>query len=393
MAMVKIIYWQVLARRRYIFSSPSQLSTFPFPKNFSTLASINVNSTTVYSNNLFTEFASSKFNISSQEVARIFKYVPSLERLQNLENVEQLVHMLRKIGFNRDEIAKIMRTQPTLLKTSVERVLEPKIRLLKDLGFEGEKLAKLLRIRPSIMGISLENELLPKMVFLRSIFQSQDSLIKALLRDPSILCYNLEKILKPSLAYWEGCGFQGMELAKFIMINPGVLIRTSLTTAQVDLIDKIAIDKGSKMYKYVVSLVANSRMETLESKIDNLQLCGLSAEETWELVRACPSIFNLSQVHVKEKMEFLVNTGFSLNFVAKHPRVISMSLERLLKPRFLVLHNMKLTNGEGHFRPERLYTMLMMPEAKFVTEIIKGHHESTALWTVYENAIAKASVN
>ncbi|KAH9323378.1 hypothetical protein KI387_018017 [Taxus chinensis] len=302
--------------------------------------------------------------------------------------------MVSKIGFSRDEIAKIMRTQPTLLKTSAKRVLEPKIQLLKDLGFEGGKLAKLLTVRPCIMGISLENELLPKMTFLGRIFQSKDLLIKALLKDPTILCYNLEKILKPLVAFWEGCGFQGTELAKFLAINPGVLIRASLTPVQVDLLHKIAIDKGSKMYKYIVSIVANSRMETLESKIDNLQLCGLSAEETWELARASPSILYLSEENVKEKKKTLVNTGLSLNFVAKHPRLISTSLEKLLKPRFLVLQNMNFMNGEGHFRPKRLFTMLMMPEAKFVTEkIIKGYHESTTLWTVYENAIAKASVS
>ena len=48
-------------------------------------------------------------------------------------------------------------------------------------------------------------------------------------------------------------------------------------------------------------------------------------------------------------------------------------------------------NGEGEVNRTRIFTMLMMPEAKFVAQIIQGHPEAATLWTVYKNAIANVS--
>ncbi|GLJ32362.1 hypothetical protein SUGI_0651260 [Cryptomeria japonica] len=146
------------------------------------------------------------------------------------------------------------------------------------------------------------------------------------------------------------------------------------------------------MYKYVVSIVARSRIEGLEAKIKILQLCGLSPEEVWGLVRANPSVLTKSEESIKTKMDFILNhMGLSVDFVTKYPNMISMSLDKVIWPRFLVLQSMTAMNGAGEVKPTRLGTMLMLTEAKFVARIIERHPESAALWTVYKNAIADVS--
>ncbi|GLJ32360.1 hypothetical protein SUGI_0651210 [Cryptomeria japonica] len=146
------------------------------------------------------------------------------------------------------------------------------------------------------------------------------------------------------------------------------------------------------MYKYVMSIVAKCRIEVLEAKIVNLQLCGLSPEEAWELVRADPSILHKSEENIKKKMEFMLNhMGLSVDFVTNHPRMFTMSVDKVMRPRFLVLQSMIAMNGAGEINPTRLFTMLQIKEAKFVAQIIERHPESTALWTVYKNAIVDVS--
>ncbi|XP_057823374.1 transcription termination factor MTERF5, chloroplastic [Cryptomeria japonica] len=347
----------------------------------------NVFSTEAQSQTLFSHFASSKLNMSEADITRIFKLAPKLQNLQTLNNVEQYVHSFRKRGFTEDQIANIIRLQPRLVGIA-EGILEPRIKLLEDLGFADRNLAKFLRNNPSILSLSLKNDLLPKMEFLKNVFQSQDILIKALLRAPRLLSASLEKTLKPSLAFWEGWGFSGTKLLSFLQVNPAALTRTSLTPAQVDIIHKIGGDKESLMFKYIVSTVAIHRAETLEVKIENLKLCGFSAEEIWQLFGAYPLVFNLSKENVMKKMNFLVNNvELPANYVVKHPRILTVSLEKTLRPRFLVWQKIKSSNDFNF----AFFTVLLMTEARFVSKIIRGHPESKTLWTIYENAISSAS--
>ncbi|GLJ32307.1 hypothetical protein SUGI_0650220 [Cryptomeria japonica] len=358
------------------------MNPFHFRNVFSTLAITNA-----HSQSLFSQFVSSKFNMFTADITRIFKINPSLQRLQTLEKVEQFVHMLDERGFSQVQIANIMRKHPNIICLSAERNLEPKIKLLEGFGFEGQTLTKLLTRNSNMLGVALENGLLPTMEFLQNVFQSQDVLVKALLRGSYLLSSNLEKTLKPSVALWEGWGFRGTGPARFVMINPRVLLLTSLTPAHIDLIHKMGGDKESKMFKFILSRVVSSRVETLEAKIENLKLCGLSAEETWQVFRANPGLLGYSKEYMGEKIKFRVNTmELPANYVVKRPTLCAISLEKTMRPRFLVWQKIKDMNDLGL----SLLTVLTMTEARFVRKIIKGHPESETLLSIYQNAISSS---
>ncbi|GLJ32340.1 hypothetical protein SUGI_0650850 [Cryptomeria japonica] len=99
----------------------------------------------------------------------------------------------------------------------------------------------------------------------------------------------------------------------------------------------------------------------------------------------------MSEENTKKKMDFMLNhMGLSVDFVVKHPRMLTMSVNKVMRPRFLVLQSMTAMNGTEEVNPTRLCSILTMTKAKFVGQIIEGHPESAALWTVYKNAIANA---
>ncbi|GLJ32631.1 hypothetical protein SUGI_0656470 [Cryptomeria japonica] len=347
----------------------------------------NVFSTEAHSQTLFSQFASTKLELSAADITRILKWQPQLQNLRNLHNVEKVIHSLKKHGCTEAQIGKILRGHCQLIG-SAESILEPKLKLLEDFGFVDQNLAKLLTKNPIVLSTSLENNIFPTMEFLKNVFQSQDVFMKALLKAPRLINSSLEKTLKPSLAFWEGWGFSGTELVSFLRATPDVLYRTSLTPGQVDLINKIGTDKGSKMFKYIVGRVAVGSTKTLEAKIDNLKLCGLSVEEIWQLLGAAPVVLTFSKESVSEKMNFIVNNmELPVHHVVKHPLLLLISLERTMKPRFLVWQTIKSINA----LEIPLFTVLKMTEAKFVNNIIKGHAESKILWTIYENAISNAS--
>ncbi|GLJ32344.1 hypothetical protein SUGI_0650940 [Cryptomeria japonica] len=359
--------------------------------NFSTLSEGNASNSNAPSQNLFLYFVTTRFNMSSADVAKMLKLNPTLGRLKTLDKVEQLVNMLNRHGCAEDQIANIIRTQPSLMTTSVERLLEPNIQVLKDLGLERENITKIVTRFPCILAFKLEI-LHSNLDFFKTVFPTQDFMIKAIMRNYAILSPRWQKVFKPSVAFWKGFGFCGIELTKFLLINLWVLMRSSLTPEQLDLIRKIGIQKESKMYKYVVSVVAKSRIEVLKAKINNLQLCGFSPEEALEVVRFYPSVLEISEEHVQKKMEFMFNhMGLSVDFVTKHARMFTMSLDKVMRPRFSVLRSMTAMNRAGEVKQTRIYSALKIKEAKFVAQIIEGHPESAALWTVYKNAIANVS--
>ncbi|GLJ32350.1 hypothetical protein SUGI_0651080 [Cryptomeria japonica] len=362
-----------------------------FRFNFSTLSVGNASNSNAPSQNLFLHFVTTRFNISSADAAKMLKTRPSLERLKTLYKVEQFVNMLNSHGFTEEQIAKIIRLQPSLMTTSAERLLEPKIQFLIDLGVDRENVTKIVTSFPRILTAKLEI-LRFNLEFLKTVFPTQGFLIRAVMRRPNILRLNLQEDLKPSVAFWEGFGFRGTELTKFVSLDPWILTIGSLTPECLDLICKIGIQKESKMYKYIVRIVATCRIEVLKAKIHNLHLCGLSPEEAWELVRVDPSVLSKSEENIKKKMDFMLNNmGLSVDFVTKHPRMFTMSLDKVMRPRFLVLQSMTAMNGAEEVKPTRIFSVLLMTEAKFVAQIIQGHPESAALRTVYKNAIVDIS--
>ncbi|GLJ13063.1 hypothetical protein SUGI_0204420 [Cryptomeria japonica] len=373
-------------RRNPFLKTPTHLRF-----SLSTLAESNVSNSNTPSQNLFVHFVTTRFNMSSAHAAKMVKRLPSLGRLKTLDKVEQLLCMLNRHGCSDDQIANIIKSHPLLLLASSERVLEPKIQLLKDFCVERENMVEFLKRCPSILTFKLET-LRCRLELLKTVFPKRDFLFKAIMRNHNVLENQIQKTLESSVAFWEGFGIRGTELTKFLLFNPRVLTRCTLTPAQLDLIGKIGILKGKKTYKYVVSMVANCRIEALEAKIDKLRLCGLSPAQAWEVVRVCPSVLLLSKENIKKKMDFMLNhMELSVDFVAKHSRMFSMSLDKVMRPRFLVIQTMTAMNGAGEVNPTRLCIMLMMTEAKFVAQIIQGHPESAALWTVYRNAIANVS--
>lgn len=72
------------------------------------------------------------------------------------------------------------------------------------------------------------------------------------------------------------------------------------------------------------------------------------------------------------------------NYVVKHASLLRISFEKTLRPRGLVWQKIKSIDGLSL----PLLTVLSMPEANFVTKIVKGHPESKALLKINENAIS-----
>eukprot|EP01018_Ginkgo_biloba_P011513 Gb_15298 [translate_table: standard] len=392
--MVKKLCYIHLFRGRSVVSKSSSFLASRFGSFFSTATTNTCDDTRPLQNgeNAFRDFVVRRFNLSSADVAKIFRIAPRLEKLQTLQNVYEFIDFFKKCGCKEEEIGKIMTRHPILLTVNPDRSLEPKVQLLKDFGVAGGDLVKVLTYRPRILSTGLERGLLPRIAFLLDVFQTKEFLAKALVRTPSLLTYDLDKKLKPSLAIWEDSGIFGEELAALLLTRPSLLVRSSLTPAKIDYMQKLGVPKGTKRYKHVLTVVAVSRMETLEDKLQNLVRLGLTSEEARLLFRTSPYIFVFSKEKVQRNMDFIVNTmELPANIVVKRPYLLQLNLERTLIPRFLVLEKIKTLSELPDHKMTSIRTILKMPESTFVEKIVKGHPQSAVLSQIYEMALANAS--
>ncbi|XWS10358.1 hypothetical protein CRYUN_Cryun39dG0070400 [Craigia yunnanensis] len=79
-----------------------------------------------------------------------------------------------------------------------------------------------------------------------------------------------------------------------LMSRPTLIPRTSFNEEKLEYIKKTGVSKGSKMYKYVVTLIGISRIETISEKVTNLEKFGFSEEKVWSLLGRSPLVSTLS---------------------------------------------------------------------------------------------------
>ena len=107
------------------------------------------------------------------------------------------------------------------------------------------------------------------------------------------------------------------------------------------------------MYKYIVSMVAITPIKVSQARIDNLQLYDLS-----QVVRIFPLILTMPEESIKKKLDFMFNhMKISVDFVEKHSCLFSMSLDKLLRPKLLVLQTIAAINGAGQVNSNQLFSM------------------------------------
>ncbi|GLJ32646.1 hypothetical protein SUGI_0656850 [Cryptomeria japonica] len=286
-------------------------------------------------------------NISSVELARMFKWAPTLQRLQTLDKVEGFVGVLEENGF-----------------------------------------------KPLILTLSLEQRPILAVTFSLNLYQSQDLFLKSILKNRSILIQRGEYVktlhcilgglwLSQTGAY-QNFGLKAEHSALHLFHDCTTVSHSENRYRK--------RENLLKSYKDVLILLATSPMATLEAKIRNFQLCGLSYEETMELFRLSPNVFGLTEANIRAKMDFVVkNMELPPNFVIKYRTILYINLDKVIKPRFFVWKKMASMNGLENFEIKSLCTMLNMREAGFITKILNGHPQAATLFAIYEKRLADAS--
>ncbi|XP_006840259.2 uncharacterized protein LOC18430029 [Amborella trichopoda] len=300
----------------------------------------------------------------------------SLIPLQN--NAEMCIEILKNYGCTEIDVSKILDRHPSLLKAKIP-FLESKLQILQRLGLPVSDLVKILACRAKFLAVKVKEGLDHRIQYLENLFGSKETLLRALLQNPSLLNYDVDQKLKPCIAMYENMGISRPDLVSLIITRPMIMLHSSLTPEKLDYLKKSGLSKESKMYKYVLSLLAVSRIETVRLKIANFEKFGFSMEEVMGLIGKSPYVLTLSVDKVQRNMTYVVATmKLPAKLIMDNPVLVHANLERVIRPRFILLKKIKAMRLMPQIEGPMMLTALRMTEKRFLQAFVNCHAEDVA---------------
>ncbi|KAJ9563861.1 hypothetical protein OSB04_009021 [Centaurea solstitialis] len=276
-------------------------------------------------------------------------------------------------GCNSQQISHIFERVPSLHKAKLDK-LQPKLKILHDLGFSSSDLVKIISCRPRFLRSRINRHLDERFHYLENLFGSKQTLQKAILRNPSVLTYDLNKMIIPTVELYTSMGLSREDLTLMLLSRPTILPRTTLNDEKLEYIRRTGTRKDSKMYKYVVTLMAISRLETIREKIANLEKFGFTEDEVFRLIGSSPLVLTLSVDKVQRNMTYVVGCmKLPAKVVLSHPFLIFNNLDKVMKPRMIVAEKIDEMGLVPRIEGLKVFTALRMTERRFVKAYIGCH--------------------
>lgn len=267
---------------------------------------------------------------------------------------------------------------PSLHKANLDK-LQSKLKILHGLGFSSSDLVKIISCRPRFLRCKINRYLDERVHYLENLFGSKQTLQKAILRNPSILTYDLKTMIIPTVELYKSMGISQEDLTLMVLSRPTILPRTKLNDEKLEYIRRTGTPKDSKMYKYVVTLMAISRLETIREKIANLEKFGFMEDEVFRLIGSSPLVLTLSVDKVQRNMTYVVGCMKQpAKVVLSHPFLIFNNLEKVMKPRMIVAAKIDDMGLFPRIEGSKVFTALRMTERRFVKAFINCHPLETA---------------
>ncbi|XP_031278113.1 transcription termination factor MTERF9, chloroplastic-like [Pistacia vera] len=314
---------------------------------------------------------------------------PETPQLQPNFSPKNSVQVLKKWGCNDDDISKIFSRRPSLRKINVVQ-LHSKLNLLSGLGIKSSDLFKIINSRPRFLSYRLDHCFEERLDYFTKFFGSKTVFCKAIVRNPSLLTYDFHHSIKPAIALYEQMGLSTKDLIPMLISRPKLIPCSSLNDQKIDYINRSGVSKASKMYKYVVTLIAISRTETIQEKISNFQKFGFLEDEILSLFGRYPLLLTLSIDKVQRNMIFVVGTlKFPASVVLQYPFLLYLNLEAVLKPRIVLARKIQDMGLSPEMKGQAAtLKALRMKEERFLKVYVNCHPQEVAdeLMEVFRNA-------
>ncbi|KAG6495817.1 transcription termination factor MTERF15, mitochondrial-like [Zingiber officinale] len=292
-----------------------------------------------------------------------------LKGIQSRQQPDSVLAFLKSYGFDDASVKKLLRYSPKCLLLDVEKTLAPKFRAFEDLGLSPSDIVHLVRSNPRTAKIKHERTV-PKIEFWQGLVRSKDALVKLFKRSQGILGYSIEKTIQPNLELLRECGLDGPKLNTMLRNSPQIVAQNGDSLKSlISRAEELGVPRTSGMFHIALRSLFMVSPEKFKMQMELFQSFGWSEDNFVVAFQKCPTFTQGSLTTLQRKMEFLINeVGYASSFIAIHPILLLLSLERRLIPRHRILATLK---SRGHCESDyKVTTYMMASETKFVEKYI-----------------------
>ncbi|XP_054820666.1 uncharacterized protein LOC129319594 [Prosopis cineraria] len=228
--------------------------------------------------------------------------------------------------------------QPQVLFSRVDNTLKPKIEYLQLLGFRGSELGELLSSNPILLTCSLNNTLVPSVEATKKIVNEEKDLIKLLRRNANWIIPYHRKILR-NAAFFQSCGIVGSQLSYLCIQHARLFVmRDSVLRNYVSRAVNMGFCINSRMLVRAVVVISGLSFDTFNRKLESIQSCGFSKQETVQMFRKAPTLLQRSEKNLKVKIQVCLDKiMLPKSMLVKNPVILTLSMEKRVIPRWRVL--------------------------------------------------------
>ncbi|XP_027094971.2 transcription termination factor MTERF15, mitochondrial-like [Coffea arabica] len=255
------------------------------------------------------------------------------------QDPDLVVSFFQGLGLDKTQIKRFISTEPRLLFCSVDKALKPRVQIFQDLGLSGPDLTAFLAYHAYILRRT-DCYIRRPIECLRDMLGCDEIVVEVVKRCGRLLDPYAPLAIEPNVALLRKFGWSGDKISKLIVNKPWIILRETkwleglLQGVETD----FGIPRECKMFYHGVLVYASLKKSTFDEKIENFRSCGWTDTSIRSLVRNLPFTFTLSEANVRKSAGFFMGElGYTDEYLASHPVLLSLSLERRVKPRYEIL--------------------------------------------------------
>ncbi|KAF6152359.1 hypothetical protein GIB67_006013 [Kingdonia uniflora] len=278
------------------------------------------------------------FGFSTDKAIKASKYFSRSASPSSLSIVPD--YFKQSLGFSDAQITNIIFKNHKLLSSNLENTLKPKLKCLEHLGFSASSIAHLISANPVILHSDIDNTIIPTIEFLRSLQLSDQHIIKVLRRCNWLITLEFQKNLSCNIDILRQCGVPDQQITRMLPRSPRFFAQKPEWFKDiVARADEFGVKRDSGLFTEAVKVMGGMSKASIEAKFELYKSYGWSELDIISAFRKSPSIIKYSEQNIRATMSFLVDeVGCKPKDILSRPRVLCCSLEKVLKPRNVVLN-------------------------------------------------------
>lgn len=286
----------------------------------------------------------------------------------SISQADLVVGFLKELGLNKNQIRSIALKSPRLLAYNVEKTILPNVRELQELGMSGSDLTRVLITYKLIFAKGI---LKTSIEYLRNLLGSEENVVKAIKRFGFILNSTASRLIESNVQLLQKQGISKEFVARILEEHPRCVVQKPerIEEALYMVENEFGISRHSKMFYYGVIAAASNSKAMIHSKMKLLRSFGLSDLRITGMIKQHPGILGTSENKLRKIWKFFsTEVGCRPGFLASHPNVFNLSLERRVLPRYEVLK--VLNEKQLNKKKIGLYSILCLTEPVFINRFL-----------------------